>query len=332
MSRPSYRGTAAARSPQRAQGPRSVASGSAGRTRPGGGAARPPHHTQGKATWGYGHGGHYGYGYGYPYYGYPYYGYPYWDYPYYGYPYYGWGGYYPYGGWGVGIGFGATWVAPYGPYYGGYEEPVPMDDSARADGPPAWVETDVTPKRATVRLDGEDVGFAKDWNGVWDRLPLAPGSHLLEFVLEGHQTLQVHLDARPGRLYHVSRELQAGEGLDPRSSQPPPRMESQAPAPAPDPEARGFLRLSIEPSDAAVYLDGRFAGRASDLQLRRAKPLEPGEHEMEVVRPGFRPQRQTVIVEPGDVQELRIVLDPETEQAPAGASVSSRGSAGSSPA
>ncbi len=306
-----------------ATAPRPVASGRATATRPGGGGGVPPHHTQGKATWG--HGGYYGHG-GYGGYGYPYYGYPAYGYGYYGYPCGGWGGYYPWFGWGVSVGW----------YGGGYAEPIPVPyDSAEPQEPapegaayPAWVETDVIPKRASVRLDGEAVGFAKDWNGVWDRLQIPSGRHVLEFSLEGHQTLQVHVDAQPGHVYHVRRELQKGEGVDPSSSAEPPKSEG-APTRAAAP-ARGFLRLSVEPADSAVYLDGQFVGRASDVHLRRSRPLASGEHDLEVVRPGYRAERQTVVVPVDDVQELRIVLEPEPGAEP-GASVSSRGSAGSSP-
>ncbi|HEX5044056.1 MAG TPA: PEGA domain-containing protein [Candidatus Polarisedimenticolaceae bacterium] len=326
--RPSHGGRGSYAGPQRSTAARPVASGRATATRPGGGGGAPPHHTQGKATWGhggyYGHGGH-GYPY-YPYWGYPYYGY---GYGYYGYP-CGWWGCDPWYGWGVGLSVG--WGGAY--YGGGYAEPVPVPyDPAESQGPPpqgagypAWVETDVIPKRASVRLDGEDVGFAKDWNGVWDRLQIPSGSHVLEFALEGHQTLQVHLDAQPGRVYHIRRELQKGEGIDSRSS-----SEVPTAPPAAAPPAQGFLRLDVEPADAAVYLDGKFVGRASDIHLRRSRPLPSGEHSLEVVRPGYRPGRQTVVVPADDVQELRIVLEPEPGSDP-GDNVSSRGSAGSSPA
>jgi hypothetical protein len=230
----------------------------------------------------------------------------------------------------VSVGWGGAY------YGGGYAEPVPVpyDSTDPQEGAPqgaaypAWVETDVIPKRASVRLDGEDVGFAKDWNGIWDRLQIPSGTHVLEFGLEGHQTLQVHLDAQPGRVYHIRRELQKGEGIDPRSSS----EASTGPA-APQaaaPPSQGFLRLSVEPADAAVYLDGKLVGRAGDLHLKRSRPLPSGEHALEVVCPGYRSERQTVVVPVEDVQELRIVLEPESGSAPAD-NVSSRGSAGSSP-
>ena len=156
------------------------------------------------------------YGYGH----YPYYGYGW------GYPYYGWGGYYPYAGWGWGVGFGVGW-APYGAY-----GTVPVEVGDGGGYGTAWIETDVTPKRAIVRLDGEDVGFAKDWNGVWDRLPIETGEHVVEFVLEGYQTLQVHLEAGPGASTASPGSCALGRGSTP--GRPPSRL-------------RGRLRLPRRP-------------------------------------------------------------------------------------
>src|SRR4029453_11315586 len=110
-------------------------------------------------------------------------------------------------GWG-GAYYGGAYAEPIpGPYDSTEpgQEPAPQGDQGEAF--PAWGAADMVPKGAAVRLDGEDVGFAKDWNGVWDRLPIRSGTHLLEFAAEGHQTLQVHLDAQPGRVYYAPRGL-----------------------------------------------------------------------------------------------------------------------------
>lgn len=280
------------------------AAGRAPRTRGGGGgsAARPssstpprdrsgtaPRRVQGRATWGYGQGAPWrSIWWGSPWVGWGWLG---WDA-------YGWG---PYGG--------AYWAwEPYGAPGWGRDVEVAGD---------AWIETDVRPKRATVRLDGEEVGVAKDWNGVWDRLPVDPGDHELEFVLDGYMTLQVRLDARAGRVYHVDRELRRGQGLDPRSTTQAPRREARRSPRGDGPRERergalGYVRFSIEPEDAAVYLDGSFLGRASELRrMHGTTALAAGEHEVEVVRPGYRPERRRLRVDGEDVEEVEVVLERE---------------------
>lgn len=280
------------------------AAGRAGRTRGNGGsAARPsaaaphrdrsgaaPRRVQGRATWGYGVGSAWRS--------------IWWD--------------SPWIGWGWQLGWGGYWWGPYGAGYGGWGPPyggAPGWGGEVEVGGDAWIETDVRPKRATVRLDGEDVGVAKDWNGVWDRLPLGPGDHQIEFVLDGYMTLQVQLDARAGRVYHVDRELRRGEGLDPRSTTQAPRRGARRPSRdegARERGERGYVRFSIEPEDAAVYLDGSFLARASELRrMHGTTSLPEGEHEVEVVRPGYRPERRRVRVEGEDVKEIEVVLERE---------------------
>jgi hypothetical protein len=269
-----------------------VARGSA--QRPGGGAVR----ATGRAT--YGHFGGFRRGYRY----YPYYGYyePYFAFGYYGWPWWGWYGYY----------------APYYPYGIGVYDAAPQG--------PAQVETDIRPKKASVSLDGEDVGFAKDYNGRWDRLWVEPGRHEIVFERDGYRTLRVAFRARPGRAYRFAYDLQRGAGLDPRSvagvdeGEPahagpaesverPPAPESPAAERPNESLPRGFLRLRVEPPDAAVYLDGEFLGSGAELaRLHGALPVAAGEHRVEVARPGYEGRSVPVIVEAGDSSSLDIVL------------------------
>jgi hypothetical protein len=176
----------------------------------------PPVSVHGHAAYGY-HGGHvhghvgwYGGAY-WPYYAYawPYYYYR----PYYAYPYY----------YGYGYGYGPPPANGYPPATG-YPPTYDYDDSgagggsgAPAYGPPAQVETDVAPGKATVRLDGEDVGQAKDYDGRWDQLSVEPGQHTLEFEAEGFKTLRLDINIRPGSHYRMGYDLSEGEGPDPRS-------------------------------------------------------------------------------------------------------------------
>lgn len=55
----------------------------------------------------------------------------------------------------------------------------------------------------------------------------------------------------------------------------------------------GRLKLEVEPSDASLYLDGRFLGTAEDLgRLRKGLILAPGKHTIQVVRPGYETSRR----------------------------------------
>ena len=239
----------------------------------------------GTARYGYGYGGYGGYGGyyggGYPYYGYPYYGYPCygWGWPYWG-GYYGWYGY-PY--------FGLSVGAYYGPGYvdGGGGE-------AYAPSGPAVVETDISPSKAEVVLDGVSAGSAKDFNGTWDELRIEPGRHTITFRRDGYKSLTIAFDATAGGHYVFDQELPKGEGEEriDRTAGP----ESPEPRP-PGASARGLLRIRVQPDDAVVYLDGSYLGTGFELAgMHGALSVGQGEHLIEVTRPGYKGDARKVLV------------------------------------
>ncbi len=212
---------------------------------------------------------------------------------------YSWGVHYagrPYAGFGVWVPMSAYVVAP-----AGYRTYRPSS---------AAVETDVRPKRAQVRVDGQLVGQARDFNGPWDLLLLRPGVHMLELSAPGHMSLEIALDAERGGYYHIRESLLKGSGKDPRSSENVPTV---AGSPREPPQGRltaGRLHLHIEPADAAVYLDGEFLARAGELtRLHGALSVALGEHTVEVTRPGYVNETRVLIVEPDEPTHFRIVLE-----------------------
>ena len=116
---------------------------------------------------------------------------------------------YPRYGWGVYASYGPA------PYYG--YAPIPPRNAAP-------VELHVKPRKATVIVDGSDVGQARDFSSEAYPMWLTAGTHQLELSYRGYQTLRVKFDVNRGRAYRVHYELNEGEGVDPRSyrtTQPP---------------------------------------------------------------------------------------------------------------
>jgi hypothetical protein len=103
--------------------------------------------------------------------------------------------------WSVGLGWGpySGWYGPpYPPY--GYVRTIPAD----------WggVELHVSPRKALVKVDGEGVGQARDYNSDYQPLWLKPGKHTLELSREGYETLKTRIDVAPGRYYDMHYRLQ----------------------------------------------------------------------------------------------------------------------------
>jgi len=282
--------------------------GTAVRTPPGTAHGQVPHRAIGRATYGY-------YG---PYAPYYYPGGWWWP--------WGWGWGWDYYWW-PSYSFGVWWGS------GAYTtDPAPVYVVSDADVP-AIVETDVHPRSASVRLDGEAVGYAKDYSGTWDELRVRAGAHTLEFSAPGYLTLRMDLSARPGGTYRIDEDLRKGEGLDPRSrpiGEAPPTQNALAPETArPSAEAesapgggaspalrRGLLKIVASPADAAVYLDGEFLATARELaRLHGAIPVVEGPHHIEAVRPGFPARSVEVNVSATGTAkvELDLAVDPQSK-------------------
>jgi hypothetical protein len=74
-------------------------------------------------------------------------------------------------------------------------------------------------------------------------------------------------------------------------------------------EARTRLRLNVEPSDAAVYVDNRFVGTAEEVNsLERGVSIAAGKHTVTVSRPGFKDKTSEITVEQGRTETLEISL------------------------
>ncbi|MDX1630337.1 MAG: PEGA domain-containing protein [Thermoanaerobaculia bacterium] len=76
--------------------------------------------------------------------------------------------------------------------------------------------------------------------------------------------------------------------------------------PAEEPRGDASIRLRVAPGDASVYLDGSFLGLAREIG---ELSLEPGDHRLEVVRPGYEAHTEELEFEPGEVMELEIELE-----------------------
>jgi len=72
---------------------------------------------------------------------------------------------------------------------------------------------------------------------------------------------------------------------------------------------RSRLKISVEPSDAVVYVDDRFVGSADEVSsMDRGIVVAPGKHTITVSRPGFRDKSRDVTVEAGRTETLEISL------------------------
>jgi hypothetical protein len=243
----------------------------------------------------------------------------------YGYPYYPYGHsrhhyspfyfsyyYYPY-----------HYYGPYGYFYYPYPSVYIGWGDRRYRGDLGGLDLDVRPEDAQVFIDGNPVGIADQYDGFPSYLWLEPGTYHLTFYMEGRRTISREYTIYPGVVIDVKDRMQPGEAVKPNPpSEPPRRSEATvrsdrtAPPATPDTGARsdskvGRIQLSVLPGDTAVYLDGHFLGTGAELsQLSAGLIVEPGDHVVELVRPGYVTEEMPISVSPGEKLDVDVELKP----------------------
>ncbi len=221
----------------------------------------------------------------------------------------------------------------YGPYgYGSYGYDGPGNYS-RYNRDSGALDIDVSPDRAEVYVDGQYIGTADDFDGFPSYLWLPKGTYDVVIYLPGFTTIARQYSVYPGLVIDVEDDMSEGDAVRPedlpststinrderlrRDREREEELESRQQRPrrreAPRSNSEsGRLVLDLEPSDASVYLDGRFLGTAADLgRLHSGLIVEAGGHTLEIVRPGFVSERVEIEVEAGEEEEVRIELDEE---------------------
>jgi hypothetical protein len=251
------------------------------------------------------------------------------------------GGYYPgYPGWGGGYypgyypGYWGSWwpygsFGWYGGYYGGYYGyPWGWGGGGtiyhRIEHESGSVRVLVDPAEARVYVDGYYAGTVDDYDGLFQRLSVSSGRHEIALKLEGYKTHRMKVYVAPDSTLKLHYDLQKGVGesfedLSKDAPESEPRRDEEQERRWSESEARvekdemtaigGRLELSIRPEDASVYVDGAFRGSAREASTLR---LAPGQHRIEVVRPGYRTLEKQVDIAPGQTTDVKVELERPT--------------------
>ena len=74
-------------------------------------------------------------------------------------------------------------------------------------------------------------------------------------------------------------------------------------------DRRAEVRVEAKPREAAVYVDGFYAGIVDDFDgFFQRLPLTPGEHEVVLFLPGYRTLRQSLYLRPGSTMNMHATL------------------------
>ena len=124
-------------------------------------------------------------------------------------------------------------------------------------------------KTSGVWIDGQYVGYLKELKGG-KKVLLLPGEHVISVRQNAYQNFTDRVVLQPGemRLIHVTMEKAP-------TGQLPARWAT--------------VKIAINPSRAAVFIDGRFVGHAGEFEgVGRGLLVAPGDHQIKIALPGYK--------------------------------------------
>ncbi len=151
--------------------------------------------------------------------------------------------------------------------------------------------TTKTEKEAGVWIDGQYVGYLKELKGS-KKVMLLPGEHEVAVRQSGYDDYVKKIVVEPGQTQVVSATLV---------------RSARATAPA----VTSTLKLDIEPKRAAVFLDEKFVGHASEFGGKfHSMLISPGKHRIKVELPGYRTYDTEIDLLAGQKTEVKTILVP----------------------
>jgi hypothetical protein len=123
-------------------------------------------------------------------------------------------------------------------------------------------------KTSGVWVDGQYVGYLKELKGD-KKVLLLPGDHVISVRQNAYQDFTEHVVLQPGE----TRILEVAMQRAPTGTLP---------------AAWATVKLAVNPSRAAVFLDGRFVGHVGEFQgAGRGLEIVPGSHHIKIALPGY---------------------------------------------
>jgi hypothetical protein len=119
-----------------------------------------------------------------------------------------------------------------------------------------------------VWVDGGYVGYLKELKGS-KKVLLLPGEHIITVRQDGYQDFTQRIVVQPGQTDVI-------------------RVAMQRALTGPIPEAMATVKIVVNPSRAAVFLDGLFVGHVGEFEgVGRGMLVAPGTHQIRIALPGY---------------------------------------------
>ncbi len=124
-------------------------------------------------------------------------------------------------------------------------------------------------KTSGVWIDGEYVGYLKELKGS-KKVLLLPGDHVITVRQDGYLDFTEHVVLQPGQKEIV-------------------RVAMEKAPTGPLPRVTAEVKIAVNPSRAAVFLDGLFVGHVGEFEgVGRGMLVAPGSHQIRIALPGYQ--------------------------------------------
>ena len=124
-------------------------------------------------------------------------------------------------------------------------------------------------KTSGVWVDGEYVGYLKELKGS-KKVLLLPGEHVITVRQDGYQDFTQRVVLQPGQKEVV-------------------RVAMEKALTGPLPTVTATVKIAVNPSRAAVFLDGLFVGHVGEFEgMGRGMLVAPGTHQIKIALPGYQ--------------------------------------------
>jgi hypothetical protein len=150
-------------------------------------------------------------------------------------------------------------------------------------------------KTSGVWVDGQYVGYLKELKGS-KKVMLMPGEHVITVRQHGYRDFTQRIVVQPGETQVVEVAMEkAPMGILP--------------------DVTSTVKISVNPSRAAVFLDGSFVGHVAEFQgVGRGLVIAPGAHKIKIALPGYK-TFETDINPQGD-QKVEVKTDLVKDEVP----------------
>jgi hypothetical protein len=124
-------------------------------------------------------------------------------------------------------------------------------------------------KTSGVWVDGAYVGYLKELKGS-KKVLLLPGEHVITVRQDGYHDFTERILVQPGDTEVV-------------------RVAMEKAPTGPLPSVSATVKIAVNPSRAAVFLDGLFVGHVGEFEgLGRGMLVAPGTHQIRIALPGYQ--------------------------------------------